>query len=154
MAKVLEKTKLTEINYRGTPQSITALISGESSIGFPATSSVLPHVRAGKLRALAVTSAKRSSMAPNVPTLSEAGVPGFNVSSWYGIVVPAGTPKAIIKRVHDAVVVAIRNPEVRKRFGSTDLELVGSDPEKFGTFIRSEVAKWAKVIKESGMRLN
>ena len=150
----MAKIKLTEINYKGTPQSITALISGESSVGFPATSSVLPHVKAGKLRALAVTSAQRSSMAPNIPTLSEAGVPGFNVSSWYGLVVPAGTPKAVIARLHDAVVVAIRSPEVRKRFDATDLDLVGSTPEKFGAFMRSEVAKWAKVIKESGMQLN
>lgn len=156
-AKLLQsmaKIKLTEINYKGTPQSITALISGESSVGFPATSSVLPHVRAGKLRALAVTSTRRSSMAPNIPTLAESGVPGFDVSSWYGLVVPAGTPKEVVARLHDAAVAALRSPEVKKRFASSDLEPVGSTPEQFGTFMRSEVAKWAKVIKESGMQLN
>jgi len=156
-AKLLQsmaKIKLTEINYKGTPQSITALISGESSVGFPATSSVLPHVKAGRLRALAVTSAQRSFVAPNLPTLSEAGVPGFNVSSWYGLVVPAGTPREIVARLHDAAVVALRKPDVKKRFDTTDLEPVGSTPEKFGAFIRSEVSKWEKVIKESGMQLN
>jgi tripartite-type tricarboxylate transporter receptor subunit TctC len=155
-AKLLQsmaRIKMTEVSYKGTPQSITALISGEASVGFPATSSVLPHVRAGKLRALAVTSAQRSSMAPNVPTLAESGVPGFIVSPWYGVVVPAGTPSGIIVRLHDAVVATLRNPEVKKRFDSTDLEPVGSTPEQFGAHLRSEVAKWAKVIRDSGMQV-
>ncbi len=145
--------KMTEVNYKSTPQSVTALISGEVFVGFPATSAVMPHVRAGKLRALAVTSAQRSSMAPNIPTLAEAGVPGFNVTPWYGLMVPAGTPKEIVARLHEATVSALRNPEVKKRFSRTDLVLVGSTPEKFGALIRSEVAKWAKVIKESGMKV-
>lgn len=145
--------RTTEVNYKGTPQAVTALISGEVSIGFPATSAVVPQVRAGKLRALAVTSAQRSSMAPDIPTLAESGVPGFEVSPWYGLMVPAGTPKEIIARLHDAAVGALKNPEVKKRFDSTDLEPVGSTSEKFGALIHSEVAKWAKVIKESGMRV-
>jgi tripartite-type tricarboxylate transporter receptor subunit TctC len=146
--------KMTEVNYKGTPQAVTALISGEVSVGFPATSAVMPHVRAGKLRALAVTSAQRSSMAPDIPTLAEAGVPGFEVSPWYGLMVPAGTPKEVVARLHDAAVSALKNSEVKKRFDTTDLEPVGSSPEKFGALIRSEIAKWAKVIKESGMRVN
>ena len=155
-AKLLDsmaRIKMTEINYKSTPQAVTALISGEASVGFPATSSVVPYVRSGKLRALAVTGAQRSSMAPNIPTLAESGVPGFNVTSWYGLVVPAGTPKEIIGRLHGAAVAALRNPEVKKRFDSTDLEPGGSTSDQFGAFIRSEVAKWAKVIKESGMRV-
>lgn len=156
-AKLLDSMagiKTTEVNYKSTPQAVTALISGEVSIGFPATSSVIPYAKAGKLRALAVTSAHRSSMAPDIPTLAESGVPAYNVTSWYGLVVPAGTPKAIIARLHEAAVSAIKNPEVKNRFGKTDLELVGSTPEKFGAFIHSEVAKWAKVIKASGMQLD
>ena len=155
-AKLLDSLagiKTTEVNYKSTPQAVTAVISGEVSIGFPATSAVIPFAKAGKLRALAVTSAHRSSMAPDIPTLAESGVPGYNVTSWYGLVVPAGTPKEIIARLHEAAVSALKNPEVKKRFGQTDLEPVGSTPEKFGAFIRSEVAKWSKVIKESGMQL-
>jgi tripartite-type tricarboxylate transporter receptor subunit TctC len=155
-AKLLESMagiKMTEVSYKSTPQAITALIGGEASVGFPATSSVLPHVRAGRLRALAVTSAQRSSMAPNVPTLAESGVAGFDVSPWYGVVVPAATPKEIVARLHDTTVTALRNPEVKKRFAGTDLETVGSTPEQFGAHIRSEVAKWAKVIKDSGMQI-
>ena len=145
--------RMTEINYKGTPQAVTALISGEASVGFPSTSAVVPHVRAGKLRALAVTTVQRSSMAPDIPTLAESGVPGYDVSSWYGLVVPAGTPKEIIARLNAAASHALGQPEVKKRFATTDLEPAGSTPEQFGAHIRSEVAKWAKVIKGSGMRI-
>ncbi len=142
----------TEVNYKSTPQAVTAVISGEASVGFPATSAVIPHARTGKLRALAVTSPKRSSMAPEVPTVAESGVPGYEVTTWYGLMVPAGAPKEIIGRLHAAAVNALRHPEVKKRFAPTDLEPVGFTPEQFGAYVRSEVAKWAKLIKESGMR--
>ncbi len=154
-AKLLDSmagTRMTEINYKGTPQAITALISGETSVGYPSTSAALPHVKAGKLRALAVTSAKRSSIAPGIPTLAESGVPGYDVTSWYGLMVPAGTPKEIIARLHAATANALGQPEVKERFAATDLEPTGSTPEQFGATVRGEVAKWAKVIKESGMR--
>jgi tripartite-type tricarboxylate transporter receptor subunit TctC len=143
---------MTEVNYKGTPQAITALISGEASVGFPATSTVVPHVRAGKVRALAVTGAQRSPMVPDIPTIAESGVPGYDVTTWYGLMVPAGTPKEIIARLHAASVNALGHPEVKKRFAPTDLEPTSSTPQQFGAYMRSEVAKWAKVIKESGMR--
>jgi len=144
--------RMTEVNYKGTPQAITALISGEASVGFPATSSAVPHIRAGKLRALAVTGAQRSPVVPDIPTIAESGVRGYEVTSWYGLMVPAGTPKEIIARLHAAAVSALGQAEVKKRFDSTELEPVGSTPEQFGAYVRSEVAKWAKVIKDSGMR--
>ena len=144
-------TSMTEVNYKGTPQAITALISGETSVGFPATSSVVPHVRAGKLRALAVTGAQRSPMVPDYPTIAESGVPGYDMTSWYGVLVPARTPNEIIARLHAAAVSALQQREVKERFATTDLEPKGSTPEQFGAYMRSEVAKWAKVIKESGM---
>jgi tripartite-type tricarboxylate transporter receptor subunit TctC len=155
-AKMLESMagiKMTEINYKGTPQAITAVISGESSVGFPATSAVIPHVRAGKLRALAVTTPKRSSMAPEVPTMAEAGVPGYDVATWYGILVPAGTPQDIVVRLHGAAVSAMAEPAVRERFGKTDLEPHTTTPDQFGAYIRSEIAKWAKVIRQSGFTI-
>ncbi len=143
--------RMTEVNYKGTPQAITALISGETSVGFPATSSVVPHVRAGKLRALAVTGAQRSPMVPDYPTIAESGVPGYDMTSWYGVLVPARTPNEIIARLHAAAVSALQQHEVKERFATTDLEPKGSTPEQFGAFVRSEVAKWGKVIRESGM---
>jgi tripartite-type tricarboxylate transporter receptor subunit TctC len=144
-------TSMTEVNYKGTPQAITALISGETSVGFPATSSVVPHVRAGKLRALAVTGAQRSPMVPDYPTIAESGVPGYDMTSWYGVLVPARTPNEIIARLHAAAVSALQQREVKERFATTDLEPKGSTPEQFGEFVRNEVAKWGKVIRESGM---
>jgi tripartite-type tricarboxylate transporter receptor subunit TctC len=145
-------TRMTEINYKGTPQAITAVVSGEASIGYPSTSAALPQARAGKLRAIAVTGARRSSIARDIPTLAESGVPGYDVTSWYGLMVPAGTPGEIITRLNAAASKALAHPEVKKRFAPTDLEPAGSTPEQFGAHVRSEVTKWAKVIKESGMR--
>jgi len=145
-------TRMTEINYKGTPQAITALLSGEVSVGYPSTSAALPQVRAGKLRAIAVTSAQRSSIAPDVPTLAESGVPGYDVTSWYGLMVPAGTSRDIVARLNGAAAKALAHPEVKERFTTTDLEPAGSSPEQFGEKVRAEVAKWAKVIKESGMK--
>jgi tripartite-type tricarboxylate transporter receptor subunit TctC len=153
-AKMLDSMagiRTTEVTYKSTPQAVTAVISGEASLGFPATSAAIPHARTGKLRALAVTGAQRSSMAPDVPTVAESGVPGYEVTTWYGLMVPAGTPKEIIARLHAAAVNALGHPEVKKRFATTDLEPAGSTPEELGVFVRSEIAKWAKVIKESGM---
>ena len=143
--------RTTEVTYKSNPQAITALISGEASVGFPTTSAVIPHARTGKLRALAVTSAQRSSMAPDVPTVAESGVPGYEVTTWYGLMVPARTPKELIVRLHAAAVSALGNPEVKKRYATTDFEPASSTPEQFGAHVRSEIAKWAKVIKESGI---
>jgi len=154
-AKMLESMAgitMTEINYKGTPQSITALISGEASVGFPSTSAVLPQVNAGKLRAIAVTTPQRSSRAPDIPTLAESGLPGYDVTAWYGLMVPAGTPKEAITRLHAAAASALGQHEVKERFSTTDLEPTGSTPEQFGAYVRNEVAKWGKVIKASGMK--
>jgi len=153
-AKMLDSMasiRTTEVNYKSTPQAVTAVISGEASVGFPATSAAIPHARTGKLRALAVTSAQRSPMAPDVPTVAESGVAGYEVTTWYGLMVPARTPKEIIARLHAAAANSLGHPEVKKRFATTDLEPAGSTPEQLGAFVRSEIAKWAKVIKESGM---
>lgn len=143
--------RTTEVTYKSSPQAVTAVISGEASVGFPTTSGAIPHARTGKLRALAVTSAQRSSMAPDVPTVAESGVSGYEVTTWYGLMVPARTPKELIVRLHAAAVSALGNPEVKKRYATTDFEPASSTPEQFGARVRSEIAKWAKVIKESGI---
>jgi len=155
-AKLLDSMagiQTTEVNYKSTPQAITAVVSGETSLGFPATSAAVPHARAGKLRALAVTTPKRSAMMPEVPSLSEAGVPGYDVTTWYGLLVPAGTPQEIIARLNGATVNAMTHHLVKERFAPTDLEPRTSTPEQFGAYIRGEVAKWSKVIRESGFKV-
>jgi len=154
-AKMLDSMagiQTTEINYKSTPQAITAVVSGETSIGFPATSSAVPYARGGKLRALAVTTPRRSSMAPDIPTLSESGVPGYDVTTWYGLLVPALTSKEIIARLNGAAVNALTHAAVKERFAQTDLDPNYSTPEQFGVYIRSEIAKWGKIIKESGIK--
>ncbi|HKA39642.1 MAG TPA: tripartite tricarboxylate transporter substrate binding protein [Burkholderiales bacterium] len=154
-AKLLESMagiQMTEVNYKGTPQIITAMISGEASVGFSATSAVIPHVRAGKLRALAVTTPRRSSMAPEIPTVAESGIPGYDATTWYGLVAPAGTPKEIIARLHGAAVGALAHPAVKERFAATDLEPNTSAPEELAAYIKSEIAKWGKVIRSAGIK--
>lgn len=148
----LAGVKMTNVNYRSTPQVITALISGEVSVGFPGTSAVVPHVRSAKLRGLAVTSARRSPMTPDVPTVAEAGVPGYEASPWYGLMVPARTPMEIVSRLHAESVKALNRQDVKERFGTTDFQLIGAGPEQFGTHIRSEIAKWGKIVKATGLR--
>jgi tripartite-type tricarboxylate transporter receptor subunit TctC len=144
-------TQMTEVAYKGTPQAITALISGEASVGFPATSAVIPHARSGKLRVLAVTTPRRSHMAPDIPTVAESGLSGYDVTTWYGLMVPTGTAQEIVARLNGAALKALANPAVKERFATTDLEPNSSTPEEFGAYIRGEIAKWAKVIKASGI---
>jgi tripartite-type tricarboxylate transporter receptor subunit TctC len=143
---------MTNVTYKSTPHSVTALVSGEVSVGFPATSAAMSQVRSAKLRGIAVTSERRSPMAPEIPTLAESGVPGYEASPWYGLLVPAGTPAAIVSRLHSESVKALRQPDVKERFGATDMEPIGSAPEQFGAYVRDEIAKWGKVVKATGLR--
>ena len=146
-------TRMTEVTYKGSPQAITAIVSGEVSVSYPATSAAIPHARTGKLRALAVTTPRRSHMAPEIPTIAESGLPGYDVTTWYGLMFPAGTSKEIIARMNAAAVSALAHPGVKERFSTTDLEPRSSTPDEFGTYIRREIAKWAKVIKASGIAI-
>jgi tripartite-type tricarboxylate transporter receptor subunit TctC len=144
--------KMTSVPYRSTPQAITALVSGEGSVGFSGTSTALPHVRSAKLRALGVTSARRSPMVPDVPTIAEAGVPGYEASPWYGLMVPAKTPPEIIARLHAESVKVLNRPDLKERFTASDFQLIGAGPEQFGAHIRSEIVKWGKIVKATGLR--
>ncbi len=144
--------KMTHIQYKGAPQVVIAAVSGEVPVAFAATTVVMPHVKSSKLRALAVTGARRSSRAPDVPTVAESGVAGYEASPWYGLLVPASTPREIVSRLHAESVQALKLPAVKELFATTDIEPVGSTPEQFGTYIRSEVSKWARVVKVSGIK--
>jgi len=144
--------RMTNVNYKGTPQILTALASGEVSVGFPPTSAGVPQVQAGKIRALGVTSRHRSPMAPEIATIEEGGLPGFEALTWYCLVMPAGTPREIVSRLNAETVRALARPDVKSRFNATDMTPQPSTPEQLGTFLRSEVAKWGKVVKGSGMR--
>jgi tripartite-type tricarboxylate transporter receptor subunit TctC len=148
----MTKAKLTNVTYRSTPYALTALVSGEASVGFPSTSAAYPHVRSGRLRGLGVTTAKRSHVTPDIPTIAEAGVKGYEAAGWYGLLVPAKTPPEIIARLHTESLKALNRQDVKERFAATDLEPVGAGPEQFGAHIRSEIEKWAKVVKATGLK--
>lgn len=146
--------KLQHVPYKGAAPATTAILSGETIFMFENIVTVLPLARAGKLRALGVTTRARSSAAPEIPTIAEAGVPGYDANAWFGLFAPAGTPDAVINRLHAEMVKIVKLPETRDRFLTLGAEPVGSSPAEFGAFFRNEVAKWAKVVKSSGARVD
>lgn len=150
--KLMTATKILAVPYRGGAPAATALLTGEIHVLFTGALAVFPQVKSGRLRALAVTTAKRLESAPDVPTVAESGVPGFEVVSWNGILVPAGTPDAIVARLHASVTKALAATDTRERLHAQGLEIVASSPEHFERFIKTEIAKWAKVVQASGMR--
>lgn len=149
--KAMAGVDMQHVPYKGSPQGLVALLSGEVSLMFNNLFTALPYVKDGRLRALAVTSARRSPAAPELPTIAESGLPGFDVSTWYGMLAPAATPPAVITKLNAEVVRILRQPETRERAGSV-VELIPGTPDQFAAHIRSEIAKWAGVIKRSGAR--
>jgi tripartite-type tricarboxylate transporter receptor subunit TctC len=145
--------KLVHVPYKGVPASLVGVISGEAQLSFAIMQAGFPHVKTGRLKALGVSSARRSSSAPEVPTISEAGVPGYEFISWNAIHVPARTPKAIITKIQADVIEALAAPDVRKRMFGLGMEAVGSTPRELAELVRSDIAKWSKVIKDSGVRV-
>jgi tripartite-type tricarboxylate transporter receptor subunit TctC len=151
--KYMAKLDIASVPYRGTTALMPDLLSGRLSMSFANIVNVLPAAREGKLRALAITSAKRSGLAPDLPTMAESGFPGFEAVPWFGLLAPAGTPKDIIDKVHGETVKALALPEVRKKFDELGLEPVGNDPAEFAAVIKKEMPEWAKVIKDAGIKL-
>jgi tripartite-type tricarboxylate transporter receptor subunit TctC len=144
--------RMVHVPYKGVGPALIALIGGEVAIGLSSVAAALPHVKSGKLRALAITSAKRYKGLPDVPAMAEDGVPGYDVTVWYGVVMPAGTPKEIVSRVHADVVQILRQPDVNERLTADAGEVVASTPEAFGAYIKSELGRWTKVIAETGAK--
>jgi tripartite-type tricarboxylate transporter receptor subunit TctC len=150
--KYMSGTDIVPIYYKGTAPALTDTIAGQVPLMFASNISVLPHVQSGRVKALAVTGAQRSALLPDVPTVAEAGLPGFEVTSWYGIVAPAKTPRNVIARLAEEVANVGRKPELRTRLAGQGLDLVTSTPEKFDALIRAEIEKWAKVLKAAGVQ--
>ncbi len=150
--KIATGTHLTHIPYKGIGAAYPDLIAGNIQLTFASIISGLPHIRAQRIRALAVTGSKRAKAAPELPTVAEAGVKGFSVSQWYGVFAPAKTPRAIVDKVHDEIVKALPQPEVGARLAADGAEPVGSAPQEFAAHVREEREKWAKVIKQTGIK--
>lgn len=154
MLKSMAGIDVLHVPYKSATQAVTDLIGGQTAFAFVNTPLALPQARAGKLRALAVTGAKRSAATPEFPTMSEAGVPGFVVESWYGLMAPAGTPDAAVARLREAALAALAKPEVREFFAKQGADVETSTPAEFASRIRTEQARWAEVIKASGARID
>ena len=144
-------TKMLVVPYKGGAPGVTALLGGQVQVYFATISTALPHIRTGKLHALAVTSAKRSSVAPELPTVAEAGVTGYEHSSWVGILAPAKTPRPVIEKLHSEIVKIVQTPEVKASFLRDGLEAVGNSPGEFEAIIKAEIAKWRKLVKAAGI---
>jgi len=144
--------KLVHVPYKGAAPALADLLGGQVQLMFSTMPPALPHVKDGKLRALAVTSLKRSPAMPELPTLDEAGLPGFEANTWHGVVLPAGARAEIVARLNREIVAILHLPDVVERLESQGAEPVGSTPEEFAAYIRSETAKWAKVVRESGAK--
>ncbi|MBI5907610.1 MAG: tripartite tricarboxylate transporter substrate binding protein [Burkholderiales bacterium] len=154
MFKSVAGVYMTHIPYRGGPPAVTDLIAGQVSVMFETGPGALPHVRSGKLKALAVGSAARSSAAPSLPTVAESGLPGFDAVAWIGLVAPRGTPPAIITRLNAEVTRILKLPEIKDRFQALGAEPAGNTPEQFAAYIQSETIKWGKAVKDSGAKVD
>ena len=150
--KSMTKTYMLHIPYKGSAPVVTDLLAGQIDLMFDNTPNVIGHVRAGKMKALAVSTAQRSALAPDVPTVAEAGVPGYELAVWFGVLAPAGTPKDIINRLNAEIVKALNSADIKDRFAKQGVEVKTSTPEQFAEFLKSEVARWAKVVQEAGIR--
>ena len=141
---------ILHIPYKGSAPAVTDLLGGQVTMMFDNLPSSMQHIRSGKLRAIAVTSAKRSPELPDVPTVAESGVKGFEATSWFGLFAPAATPPQVVAKLNAAVVKLLADPEVKKKLAEQGAEPHGEKPEQFAAFIRGEAAKWGKVVRDSG----
>jgi tripartite-type tricarboxylate transporter receptor subunit TctC len=148
------RIQLVHVPYKGAGQSIPDVLGGQVPIGIYGLLTINQQAKAGKLRVLAVTTGKRSSTSPELPTLAESGFPGFDTSLWFGLLAPAATPKEIIDKVHDDVVAALKLPDVKERIAAQGGDIVGNTPAEFAIFIAGESAKYARIIRQAGVKLD
>ena len=152
--KSMTGVNIVHVPYKGAPQAVADLVGGQVPIGFNSIAPMMPHIKSGRLRVLGVASLKRSPQLPDVVTISDAGGPGFEAVNWFGMLAPAKTPRAIITRASDALVKAVRSPEIQSQFIALGADPVGSSPAEFAAYIRRDSEKYAKVVRLSGAKLD
>ncbi len=152
LLKSMAGIQLVHVPYKASAPALIDVLGGHVSMMLDPIITAMPHVKTGKLRALGVTSLKRTAVASELPTFAETGLPGFEAIGWHGILAPAGTPREIVMRLNTEIVNVLRNPDIRTRFADQGAEPVGNTPEQFSDFLKSDLAKWAKVIKAAGVR--
>ncbi len=150
----MTKIDMTHVPYKGGGPAMTGILSGEASVLFPTMQSAMSLVKAGRLRPLAISTATRSPAMPEVPTIAEAGVPGYDATGWYGMFAPTGTPQFVIERLNAEVVKILTTPELRERLASEGAVAVGNTPAQFDKFIRDEIGKWAKIIRDLKIKVD
>ena len=146
--------KMTHVPYKGSAGVVNAMLAGDIDLTFDSISTSIPHVRSGKLYALAVTSAKRSALAPEVPTVQEQGLKDFDITGWYAVIAPAGTPGDITAKLSQEIAKALKNPQVQSQLAASGYEPVGSTPQELGAHIQREIDRWAAVVKATGARVD
>ncbi len=146
-------TKLTHIPYKGSAPAVLAIMGGETDVFFDNIPNVLPHLKAGKMKAIAVTGTQRSVLFPSLPTIAEAGVPGYEVNVWFGMQLPVGTPKPLVDSMNRDIVRVLKEPEIIKRFRDQGVEVVASSPAAFGQLLQSEITKWTQVIRDANIKV-
>jgi tripartite-type tricarboxylate transporter receptor subunit TctC len=149
---VMAKLKMMHVPYKGSGQGVVDVLAGHIALMMPSILTALPYAKDGRLRALGVTSAKRAPGAPDIPTIAEAGVPGYEATQWFGVLAPAGTSRDIVNRLHKEIVRVLQAPEIRQRLSADGADPVGSTPQEFAAYLRSETAKWADVIRSAGIK--
>ena len=152
MFKTMAGINIVHIPFKGSPAAVIGVIAGQIALAMPNIPPALPHVRSGKLKALAVTTAKRAAGVPDLPTVAESGLPGYEATAWFGVLAPAATPPQIIARLNGAIVKIAQTREMQERLTAEGADAVGNTPEQFAQIIRNDIAKWAKVVKASGAR--
>jgi tripartite-type tricarboxylate transporter receptor subunit TctC len=150
--RLQSKTSFVIVQYKGGGPALTDTIGGQVHFNLGSLVQMVPHVRSGKLKALGVSSAKRVTAMPEVPTIAEAGVPGYEVANWWGILAPAGTPQPVLERLYREISAILESPETRKRFELEGAEVARMKPAQFAAFVTQETEKWARVVKEAGIK--
>jgi len=152
LLKAMAGVNIVHVPYKGSAPSVTAILSGEAQLAILGANVVMPHVRAGKLRALGITSTKRSTNLPDVPTIAEAGVPGYETTQWSAILAPARAPRAVVIKLNAEIDRSLKRDDVRQQLASLGVETVGGTPEDFEAYLRADIARWTRLIKETGIR--
>jgi len=152
--KSMTGTAMLHIPYKGSAPAIAELLGGQTNMMFDNLPSAMPHIKSGRLRALAVTSIRRSPALPDIPTIAETGISGYEASSWFGVLAPAGTPKDVVAKIQADIAKALNAPEIKERLSGQGAEPVGNTPEQFAEHIKAESAKWAKVVRDSGAKVD
>ena len=152
LLNTLAGTRMLHVQYKGGGPALLAVLSGEVDLSYLNIAAVVPHVTGGRMRALAVTSKGRSHVLPQLPTVAESGVPGYEFTTWVGALVPAATPPKTVAALHELIVKAVRSPDITSRFAEQGAEIIASTPGEFAAHIKSELTRWAKVVKEAGIK--